>query len=302
MLLFGAPVVENTKNDLKIFFQNKKTSNKFVAILLLNDHQPSKVYVWLKNKFAKEIWLNFYIFGWYMENDLTNLKDEKLISMICWKYNDKDSIIDLISYLNTHNDCIGIVVQLPLPNDLQEYKSEILSAINFEKDPDWLNGVLLWKSAIDAIDFIPATPSASFELMKYYWIDDFKWKKVSVIWQSNLVWKPLVMQMIKYQAQVFSFNEFEDIDFIRKICKESDYIISATWVNHLIDESFVRDDNSQILIDIWWWIKEWKAVWDMKYELLQDKVKAITPVPWWIWPLTVACLFKNIRFLQEKHW
>lgn len=299
MLLTWKEVVWEIKTELKQFFGDTKYSSKYMAILLLNDNDASKVYVWLKRKFANEIWLNFFVFWWIIdENDFSKFPElEKYWNK---KIDQKDDIISLINFLNEDKNCLWIVVQLPLPANLEQYKSEILAAIDYKKDPDWLNWVLMWMSVLDDFDFVPATPYATFKLLEYYNLADFKWKVVTVLWQSNLVGKPLVLELIKRWAQVLSFNNFWDSDFIKQSCQKSDIIISATWVTHLLDENYVRNDNSQIIIDIWWWIKDWKAVWDVNFEKISNKVDSITPVPWWIGPVTVSCLFYNVKKLIEK--
>ena len=80
--------------------------------------------------------------------------------------------------------------------------------------------------------------------------------------------------------------------------KQSDYIISCTGKIHLIDASFLRDDRSQIVIDVGYGHKDGKPVGDVDIEAIKDKVAAYTPVPGGIGPLTVACLFDNVFTLQ----
>ena len=76
--------------------------------------------------------------------------------------------------------------------------------------------------------------------------------------------------------------------------KKSDVIISCTWALHLIDDRFINEDENQILIDVWYWFLDGKSTWDVDFEKVKDKVHAISPVPWWVGPMTVSCLFGNI--------
>jgi methylenetetrahydrofolate dehydrogenase (NADP+)/methenyltetrahydrofolate cyclohydrolase len=115
-----------------------------------------------------------------------------------------------------------------------------------------------------------------------------------------LVWKPLMLELVKQWATVYSCNSSTPIDELKKLCKSSDYIISCTWVVHLLNNEFVRNDNSQIVIDVWYGHKDGKPVGDIDFNSVKDKVKYITPVPGGIWPLTVACLFENIFTIQES--
>ncbi len=298
ILLDWKIVASKIKDELKNYISEKKLDNKYVAIFLLWDDKPSEVYVSMKKKFWNDIWIDVKVFG---NKKFINKNNSDIINSIL-KLNllDINELMKSIELLNNDLECIWIVVQLPLPQTLQTYKSQILATINFSKDIDWLGGSLMWLSTIDYIDFLPATPASVINLLDYYWLANFEWKTVTVIWQSNLVGKPLVMEIIKKYWEVFSFNHRWSIELIKDCCKKSDYIISATWKINMIDDTYLRDDDSQILVDVWYWILDWKAVWDINFESVKNKVKAISPVPWWVWPLTVACLFNNIKIINEQ--
>lgn len=80
--------------------------------------------------------------------------------------------------------------------------------------------------------------------------------------------------------------------------KQSDYIISCTGQVHLVDDSFLRDDKTQILVDVGYGHIDGKPVGDVNIDTIKDKVAAYTPVPGGVGPLTVACLFANVFTLQ----
>jgi len=107
------------------------------------------------------------------------------------------------------------------------------------------------------------------------------------------------MECIKRGATVYTCNADTPIDEIKKIAKNSEYIISCTGKIHLIDESFLRDDISQIILDVGYGHKDGKPVGDVDIEAIQNKVASYTPVPGGIGPLTVACLFDNVFVLQS---
>jgi methylenetetrahydrofolate dehydrogenase (NADP+)/methenyltetrahydrofolate cyclohydrolase len=89
--------------------------------------------------------------------------------------------MELIRYLNQDADCVGIMIQLPLPDIYKQYKVELLSAITPTKDIDGLGGVLTGLSSIDLIDFIPATPKAVLYLLEHYSLDNFIGKTVAIL-------------------------------------------------------------------------------------------------------------------------
>jgi methylenetetrahydrofolate dehydrogenase (NADP+)/methenyltetrahydrofolate cyclohydrolase len=112
-------------------------------------------------------------------------------------YDSIGKVMELIRYLNHDDECVGILVQLPLPDQFASYKTEILAAITPTKDIDGLGGVVTGLSSIDLIDFIPATPRAVLMLLDHYQLGDMSGKMVSIIGQSNVVGKPLIFECIK---------------------------------------------------------------------------------------------------------
>lgn len=280
-------IKEEKKIELKQYFKQNNICWKKVWIFLLKNHKPSQTYVNLKRNFWEDVWIQVDIFDY---NSLW-LKENK---------EDYNIILDKIKSLNENHDYIGLVIQLPFPDYLEKYKNKLLTSILPSKDIDWLWWVLFWLSSCDLLNFTPATPASVLHILEYYWFSDVKWKNITIIWQSNLVWKPLALEFIKKGAEVYTFNEFWQKEILKKICKISDIIISATWKVHLINKDYINNNNSQTLIDVWWWIKDWKICWDIDFESVKNYVKAITPVPWWVWPSTVANLFNNIKVINEQ--
>lgn len=297
MILEWKKVAEEIKGDLKNYLSEKWLNNKYVSIFLLWENKPSEVYVKMKKKFWNDIWIDVKIFWSKLFSNNQSESTEKISKLDLLKI---ETLLESIDILNKDEDCVWIVVQLPLPENLQEHKSKILAKISPLKDIDWLWWALMWISTIDFIDFLPATPASVITLLEYYNLADFSWKKVTIIWQSNLVWKPLVMEIIKRYWEVFSFNHRWNKEDIKESCKKSDYIISATWSINMINWEYLWEGKNQILVDVWYWILNWKAVWDIDYNDVKWKIKAITPVPGWVWPLTVACLFNNIKVINEQ--
>lgn len=263
------------QEKVKTYFSGK---NVYMAILFLWDNISSKVYVEKKIQYGKDIWI-----------------DVKLINNLVTY----EEIITAIDWFNKDKSCVWIIVQLPLPDHLQKHKSQILAKVAYQKDVDGLGWVLFGLSSIDLIDFLPATPKSVFYVLDSYGLGKIEWKKICVLWQSNLAGKPIVLEAIKRGALVTSLNAFSDLENTRKIAKESDYIISCTWQVNLVDASFLRDDKSQIVVDVWYGHVNWKPVGDVNMESIHEKVLAYTPVPGWVGPLTVACLFDNIFCLRD---
>lgn len=288
---------ELTEKRAKIFSETKA----YVAIIFLWDDYSSATYVKHKKAYGEAIWLPVIVFGQNHQAEYDRNQAGKFDDVGIYVNQNYDSIwkvMELIKYLNQDTECVGIIVQLPLPEKFKSYKTEILSAITPTKDLDGLGGVLTGLSSIDLIDFVPATPKAVLYLLDKYDLWDMKGKSVAIIGQSNIVGKPLIIDCIKRWATVASFNHENSLEEIKAMTKQSDYIISCTGQVHLVDETFLRDDASQIIVDVGYGHIDGKPVGDVNIDRIKDKVASYTPVPGGIWPLTVACLFANVFVLE----
>ncbi len=276
-LLCGAPVADKLYHDTKEFFKTHHIT-WYLAIFMMWDNNPSAVYVSKKIAYAEKLGLTCKIF-----------------SAI-------DTIYQDIESCNQDPLCLGILIQLPLPLALAAQKKQLLDAVLPEKDVDCLGERLLTISQVwtGEVQVAPATPAATLHLLAYYTLtDSLSTKTISVLWESHLIGEPLIHMLKARGAKVHSFNELSDQNQMRSICQSSDMIISATGKLHLVDEHFVRNDQTQIIIDIGRGTIDWKAVGDVDAKKIHDYIAAITPVPGWIGPVTVASIFWNMCLLLE---
>lgn len=161
MLLYGKPVVTQLKTEVRQRVEENGHQGKYVAFFLLSEEEASRVYVDLKCTYASELGLHGQVFG---------RADRKI-----------DETLEMIGKCNRDANCIGIVVQLPLAPTLEEHRAKILSAVSPTKDVDGLGGVLFGLASMGKVDFIPATPKAVLELLRFYHLDDVAGKTVSVL-------------------------------------------------------------------------------------------------------------------------
>ncbi len=272
-------------NALDNYTQRKIENNKdfynwkYIAFVLFEENASSRAYIKMKQKKAKQFWI-----------------ETKVIEQVELSSEQKASWV--IELLNNDEDCIWILVQLPINDNLKPYQGKILSKIHPKKDIDGLWWILFWLAQIESINFLPATPRAIFEILNFYKIP-VAWENITIIWQSNLIWKPTATESMRQQATVFSFNQFSKKEDIKQACKNSSIIISATWNLHMIDETYLDNKKMQILIDVWWGKKDNKPTWDFNFEDINTKKHMYTPVPWGVWPVTVSSIFANLVDLQE---
>ena len=271
------------------YFWNNK---KFIAVLFFWESNPSQVYVNLKKKYAEEIWFDCLIFGqWEKE---CNEKYPNLTDFQKKDYTSKDEVIELVETLNNDERCVGIICQLPLTEELKPYQREICNAITPLKDMDWLWDKLQEWAFEWKIEFLPATAQAVISLWNAYDLWSFKWKVISVIGQSDIVWRPISRYLELKWSEVHTFDIRNTTEEIINQTKKSDVIISCTWALHLVNDKFVNENKNQIIIDVGYGFLDWKSTGDVNFEKVENKVYAISPVPWWVGPMTVASLFGNI--------
>lgn len=273
--LLGAPVVQELEQKTKDIIA-KYNIAWYLAIFMLWDNHPWQTYVRKKTEYAQKLWL-----------------DTKIFASV-------DTVVEDIKTCNTDKLCLWIIIQLPLPDSLSSRKQELLDIVHPAKDADCLWSSLLQQASLNGghINIAPATPSAVMHLLTYYHFHHaINWHQIAVLWESDLIWKPLASILAHMWWYVHTFNDRSNQKRMRSICRESDIIISATWKLHLVDDEFVVPNQSQVVVDVWRGMLDWKPVWDVNQEKLEWKVSAITPVPGGVWPVTVASLFWNLVML-----
>lgn len=290
MILYGRPVKERITSSLCDFFGSN--NSYYIAIIVVWDDLGSKVYIRNKQKYGESIGCRVVI----------NHFEQP------WSTNDQESINLLVSTLqdtiathNTNENCIGIIIQLPLPHWLHPYQQQLCDCIDPRKDIDIMNS-LNFPPLQDTI--YPAVVEWTITLLRYYQLDMIHDKQISIVGQSQLVGKPLTYRCRSQWAIVDCFDEQSSHEDIVSSCRSSEYIFSATGVAWLIDHSCITPSDQplyrkQVCIDIGYGFDaQGKAVWDMVFDDMIDHVKAITPVPGGIWPLCVASLFDNARRMR----
>ncbi len=267
MILDWKLVASKIYDEIKNKISNLEKKPKLWAILVWNNSSSLR-YINQKRKWSEFVWMDFELFHFD-----ENISEEDLLSKV------KD--------LNTEKNISWFIVQLPLPAWINEKK--VINSINPEKDVDGFNPINQWKIVIwDESWFAPCTPAWMIELCRYYNID-LVWKNVVVIWRSNIVWKPIANLLINIWATVTSCNRnTKNIEFYTK---NADVVITAMWNPKFL--TLDKINNKTIVIDVWFTIIDEKIYGDADFENIEKNWNMITPVPGWVWALTVAMLIKN---------
>lgn len=274
MILDWKIVAEKIYNELKNEILPLEKKPKLWAILIWNNSSSIR-YIKQKQKWAEYIWVDFEL-----------LTFDENISQI--------SLLEEINKLNIDENISWFIIQLPLPKHINE--QEIINSINPEKDVDWFHPINQWKIVIwDETWLKPCTPAWVIELCKFYNID-LIWKNIVIIWRSNIVWKPLANMLINMQATLTICNsKTKNIDFYTK---NADIIITAMWSPEFLTTEKINKDT--VVIDVWFSVIDWKIYWDCDFENIIQNWNKITPVPGWVWALTVAMLMKNTLKAYKK--
>ncbi len=282
MLIKAKPLVEHLRKKTKKWVLDSGNKGRYVAIFLLSDNIASEKYVSLKAAYAKKIWL--------------------YADIIFAKNWDVQDILEKIVQCNSDIACLWVMVQLPIGEKLKEHQKTILESIDPKKDIDWLTSKNFWNVWFWYHDILWATPQSALALLDWYDLWDMEGKYVTIIGQSNLIWKRLAVACMYRRATVLSANSRTSTWRLAQMIDMSEIIFSATWVKHIVSKDLMKDDSAwinKVFVDIWWGSDDEWPHWDMDRKILEDNVKAITPVPGWVGPATVASLFHNIIRLSE---
>ena len=247
-----------------------------LAVIIVGDNPASRVYVNGKKKDCGEC-------GFYSE-------EYALPAEISQK-----QLLDLIDELNNREDMDGILVQLPLPEHLDE--REVLRAIRPDKDVDCFHPYNVGKLMIGEDGFVPCTPYGVVRMLKEYNID-IRGKHCVVVGRSNIVGKPQAILMLREDATV-SICHSRTPDLAAE-CRRADILIAAVGRVGLITADMVKE--GAVVIDVAMNRNaEGKLCGDVCYDEVAEKASYITPVPGGVGPMTRAMLMENTLYAAIQH-
>ena len=270
MILDGKKIAEEIKKELwkEISALKHKNVNPSLAMILVGQDSASRVYVKNKEKVCRDLGIISQVFA------LEENSGEK-------------ELLDLIARLNTDDKTHGILVQLPLPKQIDAGK--IILAINPKKDVDCFHPENVGKMFFGEPKFFPCTPAGILELLKRYGIE-VKGKDCVIIGKSNIVGKPLAVMLMNEDATVSICHE--KTKNLKEKTLSADIIITAAGKAGLITADMVKSE--VVVVDVGMnKNSEGKLVGDVDFEAVSKIAGASTPVPGGVGPMTVAMLMKN---------
>jgi methylenetetrahydrofolate dehydrogenase (NADP+) / methenyltetrahydrofolate cyclohydrolase len=214
-------------------------------------------------------------------------------------------LLDTIEELNNNDDIDGFIVQLPLPEQIDE--QNVLLAVDPNKDVDGFHPTNFGKMALDMSTFIPATPFGILELLDRYQVET-SGKHTVVIGRSHIVGRPMSILMGR---KGFPGNSTVTLTHsrtknIEQITKQADIIITALGKPEFLKADMVKD--GVVVIDVGITRvpdatkqRGYRITGDVDFENVSKKASYITPVPGGVGPMTIAMLLKNTLLARERH-
>ncbi|MBR9706759.1 bifunctional 5,10-methylenetetrahydrofolate dehydrogenase/5,10-methenyltetrahydrofolate cyclohydrolase [Candidatus Pacearchaeota archaeon] len=263
-------ILEDVKK--KIQQNNQKPG---LAIVLVGNNPASEIYVGLKEKKSKELGINCERY------DLDELISE-------------EELLNRVDELNQKKDIHGIVVQLPLPQHIND--ELVVNSVLPHKDVDGFTPVNQGNLVNDNNMLVPATARACIELIKSTGTE-IKGKNAVIIGRSKIVGKPVFLLLLQENATATICHS--KTKNIAKHTKNADILIAACGVPKLVKKDMVKE--GAIVIDVGINRTDEGIVGDVDYENVKEVAGHITPVPGGVGPMTIALLLDNILQAMELH-
>ncbi len=239
-----------------------------LAVIQVGNDKASSVYVGNKKKACE--YIGIHSLSYELEEDTT-----------------EEELLELIQKLNGDDRVNGILVQLPLPEHIDEDK--VIETIDAKKDVDGFHPMSVGALSIGKKGFISCTPYGIIELLQRSGTE-IDGKECVVIGRSNIVGKPMSMLLLRENATVTVAHSHTKN--LKEVAKRADILIVAIGRPQFIDHEYVKE--GAVVIDVGIHRDENnKLCGDVNYEDVFPHVSAITPVPGGVGPMTIAMLMKN---------
>ena len=243
-----------------------------LAVVLVGEDPASQVYVRNKGKQTLEAGMKSF------EHKLPDTTSET-------------ELLGLIDQLNADPDVHGILVQLPLPDQIDSHA--VINAINPDKDVDGFHLINVGRLSTGASGLVPCTPLGCLMLLKDE-LGDLSGKNAVVVGRSNIVGKPMAALLLAESCTVtIAHSRTQDL---AGVCREADILVAAVGRPEMIPGDWVKPGATVIDVGINRVEGEegkTRLVGDVDYASAEAVAGAITPVPGGVGPMTIACLLRN---------
>ena len=269
-LIDGKRISKEIKDELKAEAEKFKAEGKeaTLAVILVGDDPASAVYVNNKKKACEYIGI-------------------KSLSYELPKETTEEELLELIEKLNNDNCVNGILVQLPVPDHIDENK--IIRSISPSKDVDGFHPLNVGALLIGEKGFVSCTPAGVIQLLKRSGVD-IEGKECVVVGRSNIVGKPMGVLLLRENGTVtIAHSRTKDL---KSVCKRADILVVAVGRPKMITADYVKE--GAVVIDVGIHrMDNGKLCGDVDFDSVEPHVSKITPVPGGVGPMTIAMLMDN---------
>ena len=276
ILIDGKAFAERLVGTVGVAVEELSNAHSFkpgLAVVLVGENPASEVYV--KNKVKQ-----------------TNNSGMVSIEHRLPEETSEEDLLSLVKDLNKDEKIDGILVQLPLPDHINE--NSIINSISPSKDVDGFSIPNVGLLSTSGKGLIPCTPLGCLLLLKDQ-LGDLTGKNAVIIGRSNIVGKPMAQLLIKESCTVtIAHSKTKNLE---NICRNADILVAAVGRPHFVKDDWVKD--GAVVIDVGInrlppeGDKKGRLVGDVDFENVSKIASAITPVPGGVGPMTIACLLRN---------
>lgn len=269
-IIDGKAISANVKAQVKAEADKLKEQGIEIglAVVIVGNNPASRVYVNNKKKACAEVGFNSYEYA---------LPEETT----------QEELLDLVKKLNEDDKVNGILVQLPLPEHIDE--NAVINTIRPEKDVDAFHPENVGHIMIGDFNFLPCTPAGVMEMLAQSGIET-DGKDCVVIGRSNIVGKPMAMLLLHKNATVTICHS--RTKNLAEICRRADILVAAVGRAKFVTADMIKD--GAVVIDVGMnRLESGKLCGDVDYDGCFEKAGYITPVPGGVGPMTIAMLMKN---------
>ena len=269
-IIDGKAVSARIKGELAEETKNLKEQGIEIglAVVIVGDDPASRVYVNNKKKACAEVGITSFEYALPAETTEAEL-------------------LELVNKLNADDNVNGILVQLPLPEHINE--TSIINAISPKKDVDAFHPENVGHIMIGDYSFLPCTPAGVMELIAETGIDPAG-KNCVVIGRSNIVGKPMAMLLLHKNGTVTICHS--KTKNLKEICANADILVASVGKAGFVTADMVKE--GAVVIDVGINRNEnGKLCGDVAFDECAEKAGYITPVPGGVGPMTIAMLMKN---------
>ena len=269
-LLNGKELADKIKEEVRdeVKAMNDNGQSVSLAVIQVGDNAASSTYVRNKENACKYCGIQSAVYRF----------DESI---------DEEQLLRFIRNRNHPNDVNGVLVQLPLPKHINEYK--VIQSIAPEKDVDGFHEINVGKLMIGEETFVPCTTKGIIELLKENDIE-IEGKHCVVVGRSNIVGKPTAIELLRHNGTVTICHS--KTKGLKQICREADILVCAIGKPKFFNREYIGE--GAVVIDVGIHRQEDGTLCgDVDFDDVKDIVAAITPVPRGVGSMTVSMLMKN---------